>query len=100
MRVHRLTCLTIACTAAIAGCKGGGHEVASFCYSTDELGVVRDSVRPDSGYVCVATLHTSSTSQPDSVRPDSFAMMSASAKSGVLQTIKLQVMRRDSLKRR
>lgn len=46
-------------------------DMNPYCYSEDASGAVVDSVRPDTGYVCVASASVASPSASlDSVRPD------------------------------
>lgn len=66
MRRSTLPLLLIVVIPLVAlGC---GRE-NPYCYATDATGVVRDSVRPDPGYVCVASA-VGSPPAGDSVRPD------------------------------
>ncbi len=58
--------LLIVAPLVMLGCD---DEETPYCYAEDASGVVRDSVRPDTGYVCVASL-LASPAATDSVRPD------------------------------
>lgn len=69
MRRTTISLLLIACIPLVAfSCS---PDVSEYCYSEDQAGVVRDSVRPDPGYVCIASATVSNSGvAPDSVRPD------------------------------
>lgn len=46
-------------------------DANDWCYAEDDTGVVRDSVRPDPGSICVASVRVRPEPTPaDSVRPD------------------------------
>lgn len=84
----------------LAGCDNSA--TAQWCYWVDDTGTLRDSVRPDPGYVCVATVTVTTA---DSVRPDpgtgggSAAMRSApDMRASTVGGIKLRPMKREELK--
>ena len=67
-RSTRPLLLLIATPLLALGC-GGDDDDSPWCYSADESGAVRDSVRPDPGFVCVASARVA-PALADSVRPD------------------------------
>ncbi len=70
------------------------------CYSADEEGFTKDSVRPAPGYVCVARLEERAAGA-DSVRPDpGFAAGADSVRPAPGFSVELITVRADSLRRR
>lgn len=83
--MHRPTRSLLLATAASLLAIGCTEDESDFCFATDEAGVVSDSVRPDPGYVCVASVQRTPAGT-DSVRPDPGA------------SIKLQSVRRGDVR--